>query len=30
MATLPVSADMLLGIVRAEFDQAPDPRAENA
>jgi hypothetical protein len=30
MAILSLSADVLLDIVRAEFDQAPDPRAENA
>ena len=29
-APLSLSADVLLGIVRAEFEHVPDPRAENA
>lgn len=29
-APLSLSADVLLGLVRAEFDHVPDPRAENA
>ena len=30
MDTLSLSADALLGIVRAEFEHAPDQRADNA
>jgi hypothetical protein len=29
-APLPLSADVLLGLVRAEFDHVPDQRADNA